>query len=296
MDFGVLLDFMGWSGLDARQEISSTLLQTLIVAPLVSLVVTRWQRAHERGQRVRMIPHLVWSTYPVRADMDALTTGPEGDMVRGGLAMFARQFDQRTDKMYDGQALGFYLGQPQFLIGRLRARITQQVDYVDGLLDLFAPHFRTSDAIQAQRLRSALRAVEQEVDGVQEAVSVLGGSVSSTVRLLEQIRDTEAAADPQDEEGARTRRTLLSQASESMVRQADELVERFDALPSVLDPIADAAIALVEGFYDDTIPYARIVERIRAKRWYKEEEARRGAAPVSGTDHRPESEGVPGPA
>ncbi len=293
MDLGVLLDVIGWSGLDARQEISSTLLQTLIVAPLVSLVVTRWQRAHERSQRVRMIPHLVWSTYPVRAHMDALTSGPEGDFVRGGLAMFARQFDQRTDKMYEAQALSFHLGHPAFLIGRLRDRITQQVDYVDGLLDLFAPHLRTSDAIHAQRLRSSLRAVEHEVEGVKEAVSALRGSVASTVQYLTHLRNTDAAADPGDEEGASTRRTALSQATESMVRQADEHPERFDASPSGLDPSTDATIALVVGFYDDTMPYERIVESLRSQRWYKEEEAQGRGASAFGAGGVPEARGAP---
>lgn len=275
MDLGVLLDLLGWSGLDARQEVSSTLLQTLLVAPLVSLVVTRWQRGHERKQRVRMIPHLLGSTHPIRIHMDALTRGPEGDFVRGGLATFARQFDQRTDAMYDEDALGFYLGQPHFLIGRLRERITAQVDYVDGLLDLFAPHFRTPDAILAQRLRSALRSVERDVDGVQEAISVLRGSVDGTARFLRHLRDAGEAADPANvEQEGDSRRAALAQVTESMVGQADRVVERFDALPATLDAVADAGIELVEGFYDGQLRFDQILESLRAKRWYQEEEAR----------------------
>jgi hypothetical protein len=287
MDFTVLLDLFGWSPLDARREFSSTLLQTLIVAPLVSVVVTRWHRANERRQRIRMIPHLVWSTYPIRMHMDAILEGPEGDFVRGGLAMFARQFDQRTDKMYDEDALAFYLGQPSFLVGRLRERVTAQVDYVDGLLDLFAPHFRTSDAIHAQRLRSALRKVEVEVDAVGEATSVLRGSLAGTVRFLRHLEDADASEDASDGEAAAARRTAVAQTADAMIRQADGLTDRLAALPGSLDAVADAAIELVEGFYDGSVPFDRVVASLRKTRWYQEEEALLGAG-VRGASPTPE--------
>lgn len=277
------LSWLGWTKFDLRQQFVTTVLQTLFVAPMVSIVIAIWQRRAERSQRVKMVPHIVWSTFPIRLAMDQIVEGPDGDFVRGGLEIFARQYELQTEKIYDPEALSFYLGHPQYLSRILKERVASQCDYVDGLLDLFAPHFRTGDSVSAQRVRSALREIEKSVSGMEEGVNLLAGNISSTCKFLAHLRDVDTSKDIDKEdddgqkEGKPIRDDIRDQALQSMQSRARELINKFDALPSTLDDVAAATMKLVEGFYEDRLDYTKILKKLEKNKWFREEHERLAA-------------------
>jgi hypothetical protein len=267
-------------------------LQILIIAPIVSFVVTARQRARERSERLRMVPHLIWSTFPIRRSMDALVDGQDGELALAGLNMFARQYETKTEKMYDANALRFYLGHPHLLSGILKQRVADQVDYVDGLLDLFAPHFRTADAVRAQGIRSSLRDLEREVTGIREGIDALAGTTDGTTKFLAHLKATEATV-----EGAERRRSVIDDAAKKRMTQARELAAGYAGLPKMLDSVAASIVEMVEGIYDKKAPYTTIMDTLNKKRWFENEMARLASSErkrAGRNDNGPERDGEVG--
>jgi hypothetical protein len=59
-----------------------------------------------------------------------------------------------------------------------------------------------------------------------------------------------------------------------MTSQSRGLAKEFQALPQTLDEVAAAAMALIEGFYENRLSYTRIIARLEKQKWFRDEQAR----------------------
>lgn len=233
--------------LNLLSEAVGILVTVLIVTPLVSYVVARRQAVVERDERKKMMPHLLESCDPISRLLLAVENSSDADFIEAGLEAVRRKVGGKVPDGPYNPSYELALENPHFIFATMKERLETQVQYIDSLVDLFAPHFRTVDAHFAMQFREKLRDPVRDLNEILEQIQWLISATRSFEKLQEHLESVDATKDTGGQEGVAMREDMIKQMRENIDSKAHELFSKYKSLDNRAKAISKALEAFTSS-------------------------------------------------
>lgn len=204
----------------------------IIISPLVSWIIARKQAANQRNERIKMSAPLRESYKEVHSMLLQIAKGRDADFITGGLEMVRRKINREIKDGPFNPSYEMALGNPDYILRTIRQKIETQVRYINSLIDLFAPHFRTQDAYLAARYLEHLKSPSDDLNRVLQDMEWILASAQSFENMAAAYQTTEATKENGGAEGAGLRQNIIRQAQEkitSAIRNATQTCSSMSA-------------------------------------------------------------------
>lgn len=202
----------------------------LITSPLVSWIVAKRQARNERNERVKMIPHLKHSYSLIHQILLSVENGSDADFIEAGFEVVRRKIGGQMSSGPYNPSYEFALGNPDFIFRTIKQKIDTQVRYINSLIGLFAPHFRTADAYLAMEYLEKLRDPSQDLNEILQRIQWLISSVEAFEKFGGHLSAVEETEETGGQEGVKTRDSVINQMRENIEKSLNEIFTKYKSL------------------------------------------------------------------
>ncbi|MEP3703584.1 MAG: hypothetical protein ABJN20_05895, partial [Lentilitoribacter sp.] len=183
-----------------------------------------------RNERIKMCPHLKSAYEPIHESLMAVENSGDSDFIEAGFEAVRRKL---AGEMPDGPYNPSYelaLGNPHHIFSTIKNRVDTQIKYIDSLISLFSPHFRTTDAYSAMTYLDALRDPSRELNIILQKMQWLRSAAESFEKFGEHLTSVDESEETGGEDGVEMREELMNNMRENITNEVNDIFSMYKSL------------------------------------------------------------------
>jgi hypothetical protein len=154
----------------------------------------------------------------------------DADFIEAGFEAVRRKVAGEMSEGPYNPSYELALGNPSHIFSTIKSRLDTQINYIDSLISLFSPHFRTSDAYSAMRYLDSLREPSRDLNVILQKIQWLSSSAESFEKFGGHLASVEESEVTGGKEGLEMREDIMNSMRENIINEVNDIFSMYKSL------------------------------------------------------------------